>query len=102
MALFAGVGGGVLGLRPGLVGSRVDDGKMKQNTKRPHRYKPVAVPESLASCIEARLSQHDAQAQAVNAYIQGIADTLDVPPGWKFDRAGLEFRPPEPPAKGDA
>ena len=58
----------------------------------------IELPENLADGITARIQEVDRQSQGLNAYVQGIADTLGVTPGWQFDRDRLVFLNPQ---KGD-
>ena len=58
----------------------------------------IPLPSHLADGIAARIVEVDRQSQALNAYVQGIADTLEVPAGWQFDREAMVFQTPQ---KGD-
>lgn len=58
----------------------------------------IPLPGHLADGISARIGEVDKQSQALNAYVQGIADTLEVPAGWQFDRDLMVFKTPQ---KGD-
>ena len=58
----------------------------------------IALPARLADGLTARIQEVDRQSQALNAYVQGIADTMDIDAGWQFDRDRLVFLNPQ---KGD-
>jgi len=58
----------------------------------------IPLPVHLADGISARIIEVDRHSQALNAYVQGVADTLEVPAGWQFDREAMVFKTPQ---KGD-
>ena len=58
----------------------------------------LELPDNLADSIAARIQDVDRHSQTLNAYVQGIADSMNIPAGWKFDKDRMVFHNPQ---KGD-
>ena len=51
----------------------------------------ISIPVNLAASLRMRIQQVDQASHSLNAYVQGVADTLEVPEGFQLDREQMKF-----------